>query len=436
MNMDTLLRQTLREWAEEAEVPQGLADRALRRRGRRRISRLSVGAGATALVTAGVLLAAQAVVTDSGSLPKEDTVSLPLSRPGMGGDDVRTDPGSSPPKKFVAAKQTALSAYYVTQSWGGSKLGPPDGFSRTWYLYDSTVGTYRKTPWAYLDVAPGLRLAAVLEGPLPASRVGIVDTAGGKVLRWVPLRPGAAGVAWSPDGDRLLVTHYTDNPDEHLEPNRAQPAWPGQDRLMASATPTSSGDGRTGYSVIDIRSAKAVFHRLPPEHNNINYRQDLGWSRDGRLIWSPTATEPSRVYYEIGGGRTEGEPTSFQEAGLSPNGRYLATNPVRRQMPNGKLSIEEIEEILKNEPTGPLTRVVETATGREVGTQPMLQLVAWADDAHLIGLGCGTATCRGKGEFHNRFVMVDIAGKEIVPLTGFRENSQEPGSWVPLFTRR
>ena len=31
MNEDTLLRETLRDWSEQARVPAGLADRALRR---------------------------------------------------------------------------------------------------------------------------------------------------------------------------------------------------------------------------------------------------------------------------------------------------------------------------------------------------------------------------------------------------------------------
>jgi hypothetical protein len=407
VNLDTLLRETLREWSEEAEVPQGLADRVLRRRTRRRVFRLSATVGATALVAVGTLLVTQAVVTDSDPIREERTISLPLSRPGMGGNDVRTDPESSPPRKFVAARQTALSAYYITKDRGGSKRTMPEAITRTWYLYDSATGTYQRTPWAYLDVAPGLRLAAVLEGPLPASRVGIVDMAGGKVLHWMPVRPGAAGLAWSPGGDRLLVTHYDESPDENLEPGVLP-------RPGFSGPPRDSG-GRTGYSVIDMRSAKVAFHRLPPDGNNPNYRQDLGWSRDGRLIWAPTATEPPRTYYEVGGGRTKGEPVSFQEAGLSPNGRYLATN---------------------GSAPGPQTKVVEVATGRVVGTQPMEQLVAWADDTHLIGLDCGSPGCLEKGEFYNRFVMVDLAGRKIVPLTGFRENSQAPDSWNPIFTRR
>ncbi|MEO3863657.1 hypothetical protein [Acrocarpospora sp. B8E8] len=63
----------------------------------------------------------------------------------------------------------------------------------------------------------------------------------------------------------------------------------------------------------------------------------------------------------------------------------------------------------------------------------MLQLVAWADDEHLIALGCA-GSC--EFEFNSALVLVSLDGKEVVQLSGYRENTNDPGAWQPMFTLR
>lgn len=400
-DLDTLLRETLDEWAADAMVPSGLADRALRRRRRWRVTAVALATGCAALV------AGTGVVVHDRLGPAADHISHPTStsarstapRPAPTSTDtsLHTDPSNAPPRRFVAAGHTAISAYYTSREQTGS-----DGqhtFKRTWHLYDPASGGYRTTPWSFLDVAPGLRRAAVLEGPLPATRVGLLDMSTQRVTRWIPLGIRAGGLAWAPDGHRLLVTTYSDNPDANNGPGNST---------------------RTGFYVIDADSGQLSFHPLAadPDSMNMNNRQDLGWSRSGELIWAPTTSQPPKVFYDLNARRRQAPPNengTLEEAGLSPNGRLLAVSGA---------------------PPGPQTRVMDVTTSRIVGIQQLEQLNAWADDTHLIGTACGPdPTCAGTGEFHNRYVLADLDGKEVTPLTGYQDN-QSAGAWRPLFTRR
>ncbi|GAB3957540.1 hypothetical protein GCM10029978_000440 [Actinoallomurus acanthiterrae] len=392
MKLETLVRRSLDEWSAEARVPTGLADRALRRRTRRRIRGIALVAGTAAAV------AATTFTVDLGTR----SATPPATRPTPMDTSLHTDPAHSPPQRFVAAGQTAISAYSVQRQ---SSIGGKTVFQATWYLYSPATGGYQKTPWANLDVAPGLRQAAVLEGPLPAARVGLVDLKTQKVTRWIRLEHRAGGLAWSPDGTRLLVTTYDHSPDVPTGPR------------------TSS---RTGYYLVNVASGKASFHTLPTATDNFNARQDLGWSRNGRLLWAPTDTTPTRRFYDLSGRPQPAPPhedqTYVDEAGLSPNGRYLSRgNPNVR--PGG------------TNPLGPATAVEDVTTSKQVGVQPVEQLRAWADDTHLIAVACDVKKCTGKGEFHNRYVLVSVDGKSVIPLTGY-QNSEAPGAWNPLFTHR
>ncbi|MGH3381971.1 MAG: hypothetical protein ACRDP6_45315 [Actinoallomurus sp.] len=380
MKTETFLRQTLEEWSAEAQVPSGLADRALRRRARRRFT-------SAALVVGSAALLAGAGVAIDARIGKPPSVVRPVDT------SLHTDPSSAPPKRFVAAGQVAISAYYTsdaTQNGRGSR-------TRTWYLYNPASGGYRKVPWAWVDVAPGLRQAAVLDGPLPSARVGIMNMTTQRV-RWIPLKAAAGGLSWSPDGRKVLVTTYATNPD-------SQGGSFGQ-------------RARTGFIVVDAKSGEAHFHRLTSDPNEPNTRRDLGWSKDGTLIWAPTGREtPSKVFYDLNG---EPRPTPAHEAdlaeqaGLSPNGRLLA---------------------VPGPPPGPNTIVTNLGTGKQAGLQPVEQLSAWADDTHLIALACSPNKCGGKGEFHNRYVLVSVDGKTLIPLTGYVQNSEVSG-WEPTFTHR
>jgi hypothetical protein len=386
VNFDTLILRSLEEWSAEATVPTGLAERALRRRTRRRVR-------AGTLVTAVAALVVAIGVT-------ADVVGGPASRPTRpptpADTTLHADPMHSPPVRFVAAGRVAMSAYYVTRH---VKTGGSTVLQRTWYLYDRRAGSYRQTPWADLDVAPGLHQAAVLEGPLPSGRVGLFDMRTQRVTRWIALDHPAGGLAWSPDGTRLLVTTYDRSPDT--------PAAPGS-------------SSRTGFYLVDGKAGRTLFFRpFPADTLRIPIRQDVGWSRDGRLIFSPTDTVPTKRFYDLQGRPRPApahEADSDQKAGLSPDGRYIAGgNP--------------------GPGPGPLTAVTDATTGRTVGTQPVEQLTAWADAEHLIAVACEPDGCMGKGEFYNRLVLVSVDGKKITPLTGYRHTDRN-GAWEPLLTLR
>jgi hypothetical protein len=294
---------------------------------------------------------------------------------------LRTDLENTFPRHLVAAGHTAVAAYHM---------------GRAWYLYDPASGTYEKTPWTYLNVAPGMHQAAVLEGPLPASRVGILDMKAQKVTRWISVAHPVAGISWSPDGRRLLLTAYDTSPDV--------PAAPGI-------------SSRTGYYMLEAGSWQGRFRPLPADRNSVASRQDLGWSRNGTLIWSPTDTVPTKIFYDLNG-HPHAAPAyeaayTSEEAGLSPNGTLLPKFGPR---------------------PGPAVTVKNVTTGKAAAVLPIEQAVAWADDAHLFAIGCDVKKCGGKGEFHNRLLLVSLEGR-ITPLTGYHRSDQ-PASWVPLFTHR
>jgi dipeptidyl aminopeptidase/acylaminoacyl peptidase len=373
VNTETYLRHTLEEWSEDARVPPGLADRALRRRTGRRVAKVALAVGAAALLAG---TGAVAVGTRSGPAP----VARPMDT------SLHTDPDHAPPQRLVAAGQVAVSAYYIGH-------GDPRKFTRTWYLYNPTSGGYAKVPWAWVAVAPGLRQAAVLDGPLPTARVGILDMKTQRVTRWISLRAAAGGLSWSPDGRRLLVTTYARDPD------------------AMGASPFSGA--RTGFIVMNVKSGEAHFHSLLFDRENPNTRQDFGWSRSGKLIWAQRMNAPARVFYDLNGAPRPAPPheaDQAQQAGISPNGRLIA---------------------LSGPPPGPNTVVNDLRTGQQAGVQPMQQLRAWADDTHLIAQGCLPNACGGKLEFYNRLVLVDVSGKTITPLTGYKK-----GGWEPIFTHR
>lgn len=379
-----MIKDVCEDWAAEARVPAGLADRVLRRRTRQRSVKIVLTAGSTALL-AGAAAVAVSVAGPASQSP------LPSSQPAIqtlsADTTLQTDLGDTFPRHLVAAGHTAVAAYYTNGN-------NPKEIERTWFLYDPASGTYEKTSYAYLDVAPGMHLAAVLEGPLPAARVGILDMSTRKITRWIPVDHKVGGLSWSPDGSRLLLTAYDRDPD-----------------LIAGAS-----SSRTGYYLVDTGSGHAEFHALAPDKGNPGPRQDLGWSRDGKLIWSPTATDPTKTFYDPSGDKRSTPPHEAegdQDAGLSPNGTLL---------PNFGPA------------PGPAVTVTNVTTGKSVAVLPIEQAKAWADDTQLFAIGCNVQACKGKGEFHNRLLLVNLKGK-VTPLTGYHR-TDDPDSWVPVFTHR
>jgi hypothetical protein len=395
VNTETQIKNACAHLSARAQVPADLTDRVLgaasapRRRVRRSLG-YSLAAGAAA-----VLVGAGAVaVTTQGSAPKRPVQTIaPVT---LSSDtSLRTDLGSTFPRHLVAAGHTAVAAYYTAHK------GPSGGIRRTWYLYDPGSGTYEKTPWAYLDVAPGMHQAAVIEGPLPAPRIGILDLATQKVIRWISIGQKVGGVAWAPDGRRLVLTAYAKDPDVFSPP---------------VGGPDGPAGSRTGFAVVDSATGRGTFHALPPHPGTIGPRQDLGWSRSGALLWAPTETDPAKVFYDLNG-RPQPAPAheadAMEEAGLSPNGRLQPKFGPR---------------------PGPAVTIKNLTTGKTAAILPIEQAKAWADDGRLFAIGCAVKKCTGKGEFHNRLLLVTLHGK-ITPLTGYHR-SDKLGSWVPVFTHR
>ncbi|MBB6345656.1 hypothetical protein ACWGH8_09380 [Nonomuraea muscovyensis] len=402
--MTRMLRDTLHEWADEAVVPHDLADRALRRRVR------WPAVTAVALVT-GVLLAVAGYVTGTGdaehTVRPATEVTLP-ARPSPAPTDVRADTANRPPRKLVAAGNVAVSAYWT---YSFEKLpNSVERLRRVWWLYDPRTGGYERTSWAWLDVAPGLQVAAAIDGDGLGKRLVIVDLNTQRILSSIGLEHAVGSVVWSPDGTELLATTYSEYPDR----------W----RRLGKNSQEHFASTRTGYYIVDAATGEAEHHALPPMRSgsepgfvdgpsNGNSRQDLGWSADGSLIWEPSVTRPSRAYRTLDG-RPQDAPA---------DDRYLGRNGWSRLSPDGTR--------LLGEPGLP-TRITDVRTGDVVGRQQVLQLLAWADDDTVVALGC-----RGDcpNEFDAGLVLVSVDGTRMTPLTG-KSDSRKEGAWSWVLTPR
>ncbi|XRQ06919.1 YncE family protein [Actinomadura welshii] len=409
MKPETMIESTLGEWADEARVPAGLADRALHRNTRRRRIRIAAFGGTSAL-----LAGATAVALISGGVSegpaRPDVVFEPVA---LSSDTtLRTDLDNGFPERLVAAGRTAVAAYYT----GNRPMGAMGTLRRTWHLYNPSTGTYEKTDWAYLDVAPGMQRAAVLKGPLPASRVGVFDMKTRKVTHWIRVEKPVAGLSWSPDGRKLLLTSYSSNPDTTPEPYKRPKNLETRHDPNAPKGPPKSP--RTGYYVVNSKAEPSRFHALPGSPDNFNLRQDMEWSRDGTLVWTrPSDSKQKKVFYDLNGKQRPApanEAELGQEASLSPNGKLLA---------GGKLP---------SRPPG--VSVTSVDNGREVAVLPIQQALAWADNSRLFAIGCEAKKCKGKNEFRNRLLLITLKGR-ITPLTGY-QRSDRAGSWTPVFTHR
>ncbi|TDD46259.1 hypothetical protein E1286_21465 [Nonomuraea terrae] len=395
--MTRLLRDTLEEWAGQAQVPHDLADRALRRR---------VWKPVGAAMLAAAMVAAIAVFVAGQREP--EPVVLPATgitlpaRPSPAPTDVRTDTGNSPPAKLIAAGRLAVSAYYVYQP---AKSG--QRVLRSWSLYDPRTGGYERTPYAWVDVAPGLQVAAVLDGDGLGTRVGVLDMNTREMLTWIDLAHPVGSVVWSPDGTKILATAYSSYPE-------IRQGEGDQAHLRFGENP------RTGYYVIDVPGGTADYHELPPlpgfdssERITGNPRQDLGWSLDGSLLWSPTRTRPDRLFYTLDGRQAEA-PEADRYVGYS---RHSALSP------DGRLLLG---------PDGLPTKITDAATGEIAGRQNVLQLHAWADDDNVIALGCA-GSC--ENEFNNGLVLVSVDGERMTQL-GRNRDTNKGGSWHWILTPR
>lgn len=382
--MTGLLRDTLEEWSGEAQVPHDLADRALRRRSRRPMVALVAVAALAVGVTVPIVVSGEKVA--EGPIT---TVTSPAPT------DVLADTENNPPKKLIAAGRFAVSAYHVMST---EKLeGKLERRRWTWSLYNPVTGGYEETPWAWVDVAPGMQRAAVLEGDGLGSRLGILDMNSREFVSWIDLEHAAGSVLWSPDGTKVLLTTYTEYPDR----------WKRTGENSFTTFPST----RTGYYLVDVATGQAAFHALPPDSDGFgagNNRQDLRWSVDGSLVAAPRSDgENPWTYYALDGSE---QPKPESETS--------------RVSPDGRLVLGE---------SGMPTSITELKTGAVVGRQEVLQLLAWADNEHVIALGC-IGTC--KTEFNNGLVLVSVDGSQITPLSAARANSNEDGTWQWVLTPR
>ncbi|MGP4052683.1 WD40 repeat domain-containing protein [Streptomyces sp. 2A115] len=405
MNVDELVRDVFSEQAEDnVAAPPHFADRILAVRRRRRTRTIAC----TAAVTAAVVAAVTVPLLNGGG----DDVR-PASR--TNNSDIIGHPNQSPPKDLIAAGDTVLAAFSVYKN-----VKQPGGDvvrTRTYGLLDQKTGKYEKVKWAFLDVAPGTRTAAVLEGELPAKRIGLLDMISGKVERWIPMDRGVAAVSFSPDGKKLVATTYGKNPDREFVDHK----WSVNGKEVPG--PVQS---RTGFAVVDLDSGKADWHKAPAKADESgwfgNAREDFGWSHDGKLVYSNTVTKPFREYYDLEGQETdvpEGEKfLTYSEGGLSPDGKLAAGDFAGS---GGEIAVA----------------VNDAKTGERVAKLPAQQLLAWADDKRLIAWGCDPERCSGTGEFRNQLLLVTMGTNQVVPLSDFRKASADyPGRWIPEFSTR
>ncbi|MET9241513.1 hypothetical protein [Nonomuraea sp. NPDC003709] len=397
--MTRLLRDTLQEWADETRVPHDLADRALRRRAWKPVGMVVLAVGlvtAIAVSAVGLRGAGPDVRDPQATMHAATGVTLP-PRPSPAPTDVRTDTEHSPPVKLIAAGRMAVSAYYTTRLERVS-----DDQQRVvyrWSLYDPRTDGYEKTSWAWVDVAPGLQVAAVLEGELISKRLGILDLNTRQILKWIDLEHPVGSVVWSPDGTKVLATAYSGYPDIL--------------RGKGDELGHTGNSPRTGYYIVDVEAGTAAYHELPPMAGatvtddkifNGNGRQDLGWSLDGTMLWAPTSTMPDRVFYSLDGQRRE-----------APEGdRYVDYTGISATSPNGRLVLG------RGVPADP------------VGGQKVLQWHAWADDDNVIAVGCA-GSC--ESEFNNGLVLVSVDGQRTTQL-GANRDSDKDGAWQWVLTPR
>ncbi|GGO72866.1 hypothetical protein [Nonomuraea cavernae] len=356
-------------------------------------------------------MTAGAVTLVSGISPDSQATGTRAATGAAPHDDVRTDMGNDPPRSLIAAGRVAMSAYW-TGSWQevgkaehkvsrGTLNTTVKRLTRTWFVYSPLNDTYEQTQWSWVDVAPGLQKAAVLEGELPSKRLGVLDLSTRKVLSWIDLPQGAASATWSPDGKNILATSYDRHPDE-IEFVNANTRYG-----------TKGVSPRSGFFIVDATTMTARFNPVPRGDKQAAHpRNDFRWASPNLI----TGETNDALSFDLDGearampsGHVELSEDKAGRAGLSPNGKLLAG------------------------PAGMPTKVIDRASGLEAGTQPVLELLAWADDEHLIALGCED---RCANEFRNALVLVSVDGREVTRLSSYREDGGSDATWHPVLTLR
>ncbi|MER5772070.1 WD40 repeat domain-containing protein [Streptomyces sp. NPDC001985] len=412
MTQEQPARRTVADTAPGAGASGG-AERNPRPR-RRRGVRATAVAGAVAVAVALGIVVSQTISGGSGNGGDRGHGRAPGGLPAT---DVLAHPDQSPPRDLIAAGRTAVSAYFTGRT---VRRANGDGaVTYAWSLLDTTSGRYRPTAWAWLDVAPGMRTAAVLERGLPVNRIGLLNLATHEVERWITVDRGVGGVRFSPDGTRLVATAYRLDPDGLFKDASRRV----NDRTVPGPRPS-----RTGFHVIDVASGRADFTERPPRSQGRGFaggggRQDLHWSRDGALLWEPWDSAAGKVFYTVDGTEV---PAPERQAALRRPGAALS--------PDGK----HVTGKFAGDGGRIVSEVLDAGSGERAALVPGQQLLAWADDDALIAWSCDPERCDpGRGEFRNRLVLAGMDGGSPTPLSGFREGDlRHSGRWTPVFSRR
>lgn len=408
MNVEELLTETLREQAAaQAPAAAGFADRVLAVRRRRRARRFASVAAATAAVVA---VAVAVPLLDSG---KDDVRPAGI----VDRDGTHAHPDQSPPRDMIAAGRSVLAAYYTGEPVLRTK--EQGSTVRTYWLLDPRTGRYKKdTRWSYVAVAPGMRTAAVLERNLPAHRIGLLDLATGEVERWIPVPQGAAGLAFSGDGGRLVATTYAENPDvleKATNADTGEAAW---------RPPHESS--RTGFLLVDLADGGSSWS--PVSHGReVLGRADFAFTRDDRLLYAHVVGPKDGMerFYDLSGDQVAAPAAE----------KHLRWDVPARLSPNGRLAALGLTKEVDGSPGRSYSSVRDARTGKEITTVRGGELLAWADDRRLIAWERVTGLDEG---YHDRLVLVTIGSERPVPLSGTRRFDDDPETleWQPLFVER
>ncbi|MFF4395571.1 YncE family protein [Streptomyces sp. NPDC001480] len=412
MNVEELVRDTLRELAAEepAEGPR-FADRVLTLRRRRRTRRLASVAATAAAVVA---IAVGVPLLHHG---KDDV--RPAQVLNQGG--VHAHPDQSPPRDLIGAGDTLLAAYYTAEPHPQTKQRAV--YERTYWLLDQKTGKYEKdTRWSFVAVAPGLRTAAVLERNLPAHRIGLLDLATGKVERWIPVGHGVGGLAFSADGTRLVATAYGENPD--LRVKEKLHGADGEDKWIWAARFGESS--RSGFYVLDVVSGRRSWSPVAHGRDD-NARQDFSFSRDGARVYTPFVggKDGLQQFYDLKGNKV---------AAPAAEG-YLRADVPARLSPNGRLAAWGLTKEVSGNPGKSYSSLRDPRTGKEITKVRGDSLLAWVDDKRLIAWERVTSL---KEDYRPQLVLVTIGSDKVVPLSGAKDPNKyfDREEWQPLFVRR
>nr|WP_222108742.1 WD40 repeat domain-containing protein [Streptomyces cupreus] len=395
----------MRETAEaQSPAGPGLADRVLAVRRRRRGRRIAAAAAAT------VAVVALAVAVPQLESAKDDVRPAGL----LDGSGTSAHPDQSPPRELIAAGEVALAAYYTTELQ--ERIGEHAVDLRTYWLLDPESGRYEKdTRWSFVAVSPGLRTAAVLERTLPAKRIGLLDLATGEVERWIPVRHGVGGLAYSYDGTKLLATTYDEHPDLREGTYNAKTGGIGWHEPVGRTA-------RTGFTVLDPTQGTEDPWRGLPSDRNANFRSDLQFSRDGRLVYSKIvgSRDGMQKFYDLTGAAVAAPAEE----------RHLRSDVGARLSPDGTLAALGLT---KEVPDKSYSSIRDPRTGEEITRVRGAELIAWADDRRLIAW----ERSAGKEAYEPRLALVTLGSDTVQWLSGPRtQGDSVEWDWEPVFARR